>query len=80
MLSRNLTRRLERLEARLMPASKPWAIQICFVSPDGRVTDGPRYTSPGAGGRPTGSAGLAGDPALLVDSIAADWSNEDDRQ
>jgi len=47
-------------EIRLMPAGEPLNIQVQFVSPDGSLVDGPRFTIPDAGGRPTGSAGLAG--------------------
>jgi hypothetical protein len=66
MISRNLTRRLERLETRLMPAGEPLIIQVKFVSSDGSVRDGPRFTIPAAGGQKTGSAGLAdgGRPGL----------------
>jgi len=60
MITRNLSRRLERLETRLMPAGEPLITQVQFVSPDGSVRDGPVFTIPGAGGRSTGSAGLAG--------------------
>jgi hypothetical protein len=31
MISRNLCRRLERIETRLMPAGEPLVIQVCFV-------------------------------------------------
>ena len=48
MITRNLARRLERLETRLVPAGEPVVIQVHFVSPDGRRTDGPRFTIPGA--------------------------------
>jgi hypothetical protein len=60
MINRNLTRRLEELEARLAPAAEPMIFQITYVSPDGSEEDGSRFIIPGAGGRPTGSAGLAG--------------------
>ena len=56
MIGRSLTRRLERLETRLLPAGEPLVIQVHFVSPDGSRVDGPRCTVPRAGGRP----GLAG--------------------
>jgi hypothetical protein len=59
MIRRNLSRRLE-LETRLMPAAEPVIVQITYVSPDGSEEDGPRFIIPGAGGRPTGSARLAG--------------------
>jgi len=56
MISRNLARRLERLETRLVPAGEPLVVQIHYVSPDGSRVDGPRFTIPRAEGRP----GLAG--------------------
>ena len=60
MISRNLSRRLERLETRLMPAGEPLVVEVQFVFTDGSRIEGPRFTIPDAGGRPTGSAGLAG--------------------
>ena len=39
MISRNLSKRLERLEARTMPAGVPMVMEIVFISPDGVVTD-----------------------------------------
>ena len=59
MLSRNLCRRLARLETRLVPAAEPVIVQITYVSPDGSEEDGPRFTIP-SGGRQTGSTWLAG--------------------
>src|ERR1035437_4583100 len=41
MASRNLSKRLERLEERMLPAGEPLILQIQFVSPDGTVEDGP---------------------------------------
>ena len=41
MITRNLSRWLERLETRLMPAGEPLIIQVQFVSPDGSRVDGP---------------------------------------
>ena len=35
MIRRNLTRRLEELEARLAPAAEPVIVEIMYVSPDG---------------------------------------------
>ena len=70
MISRNLSRRLKRLETRLMPAGEPLIIQVQFVSPDGSLVDGPRFTIPDAGGRPTGSAGLAGGERGAADKAA----------
>ena len=43
MIRRNLTRRLEKLEARTAPAVEPMIAQIVYVSPDGSEEDGPRY-------------------------------------
>jgi len=37
-----------------MPAGGPLILQIQFVSPDGSVEDGPRFSVPGAGGRRLG--------------------------
>ena len=51
MTSRTLSKRLERLETRMVPAGEPLVIQIEFVSPDGSVEEGPRITVQGAGGR-----------------------------
>ena len=60
MISRNLARRLKMLESRFVPNGEPLVIQVQFVSLDGSHVDGPRFTVPRAGGRPTGMAGLAG--------------------
>ena len=38
MISRNLSRRLKRLEERILPAQESWSQQINFLSGDGRVT------------------------------------------
>jgi hypothetical protein len=46
MISRNLTRRLEELEARIAPAAEPVIIQITYVTPDGSEEDGPRIEVP----------------------------------
>jgi hypothetical protein len=35
MISRNLTRRLEELEARIAPAAEPVIVEVMYVSPDG---------------------------------------------
>ncbi|MGO9232073.1 MAG: hypothetical protein ACLQKA_22995 [Bryobacteraceae bacterium] len=35
MISRNLTRRLEELEARLAPTAEPVIVEIVYVSADG---------------------------------------------
>jgi hypothetical protein len=35
MIRRNLTRRLEELEARIAPAAEPMIFRIPYVSPDG---------------------------------------------
>ena len=66
MMSRNLTRRLERLETRLTPADEPVTLQVRFPSPDGSVVEGPRFTIPGAGGRQAESVAPAsgGRPGL----------------
>ena len=52
--TRTLSKRLERLETRMMPTDEPLVVQIQFVSPDGSVEDGPRISVPGAGGRRVG--------------------------
>ena len=51
MIGRTLSKRLERLETRIIPAGEPLVVQIQYVSPDGSVEDGPRISVPGAGGR-----------------------------
>ena len=60
MIRRNLTRRLEELEARIALAAEPLIVQIIYFSPDGSEEDGERFTIPGAGGLRTGGARLAG--------------------
>ena len=57
---RSIDRRLRRLESRFVPDGDPLVIEVQFVSLDGSRVAGPRFTLPRAGGRPTGSAGLAG--------------------
>lgn len=60
MSSKNLSRRLERLEARLIPAGDPMAIQVRYVSPDRSVVDGPRIVVVTArGSRPLTAAEAA---------------------
>jgi len=79
MSLRNLSRRLEQLEVRLGAADEQLVIQICYVSGDGSVVDGPQFTVPGAGGRHGGSTWLAscGRPGFAG---GQDRSKEDDRQ
>jgi hypothetical protein len=43
MINRSLFKRMQKMEARLMPTEEPRVIQIKFVSPDGSVTDGPLF-------------------------------------
>jgi len=43
VIRRNLTRRLEALEASTAPAVEPLVAQIVYISPDGSEEDGPRY-------------------------------------
>jgi hypothetical protein len=51
--SRNITRRLERLEERTLPVGEPMVIQIVFVSTKGTRENGPRYEIPAyPAGRP----------------------------
>lgn len=45
MISRNLTRRLEDLEARLAPAGEPWTMTVRFIDKDGNVTSVREFTS-----------------------------------
>lgn len=67
MIGRNLARRQQHLESRVMPPDEPVIIQIQYASPDGRVVEGPRITIPVAGGRRAGRAGLAaGKPPALA--------------
>jgi hypothetical protein len=40
MNARTLSRRVQKLEARLIPTDESMVIQIKYVSPDGSVTDG----------------------------------------
>ena len=46
MTTRNITRRLERLEEETLPAGEPKVIQVVFVSTDGTRKEGPRYEIP----------------------------------
>jgi hypothetical protein len=43
MISRNLSRRLERLEEELAPMEVVTVLQIVGVSPDGSQKNGPRF-------------------------------------
>ena len=54
MISRSLSRRLRDLESRFRPAAEAVVVEIQYVSPDGSVEDGSRFTIP------AGSVGLAG--------------------
>jgi hypothetical protein len=47
MITRTLSKRVQRLEAPLIPTDEPMVIHVKYVSPDGTVTDG--YT---IGGHP----------------------------
>ncbi|MGD0522833.1 MAG: hypothetical protein ABSA48_16370 [Terracidiphilus sp.] len=67
MITRSLVRRLERLETRLIPAGEPVVINVHFVATDGSRVGGVRFTVPRAGGRPTGSAGVAGGARPVAD-------------
>jgi hypothetical protein len=40
MIGRTLSKRVQKLEARLIPTEEPLVIHIVYVSPDGTVTDG----------------------------------------
>jgi hypothetical protein len=51
--SRILSEPVQKLEARLIPSSEPMVIQVRYVSPDGTVTDGPRYGGSPKTDRPT---------------------------
>jgi hypothetical protein len=46
MIGRTLSKRVQKLETRLIPTEEPMLIRIMYVSPDGTRTDG--YT---VGGR-----------------------------
>ena len=53
MIGRTLAKRVQKLEARLIPSSEPMVIQIRYVSPDGSVRLGPKYgLSEGASAHP----------------------------
>ena len=43
MINRTLSKRLQKLETRLIPSSEPRVFQIRYVSPDGSTRLGPRY-------------------------------------
>ena len=43
MINRSLSKRLQKLEARLIPPKEPRVLQVRYVSPDGSVRDGPLY-------------------------------------
>jgi hypothetical protein len=58
MTCRTLSKRLQRLETRMMPVGEPVIIQVQYVSPDASGEDGPRISVPGAGGRRVGKADL----------------------
>jgi hypothetical protein len=51
MISRNLFRRLERREARLIPTDGPCVLEVVFVSPDGTQTPGLSFELPAVTGR-----------------------------
>jgi len=42
MINRSLSKRVQKLEARLILTDEPMVIQIVYVSPNGSVRDGPR--------------------------------------
>ena len=44
MISRNLSKRVQKLETRLAPTDEPIVIQMIYVSPDGTRRAGPRIT------------------------------------
>jgi hypothetical protein len=44
--SRNITRRLERLEEETLPVGEPTVIQVVFVGADGTEEEGPRVEIP----------------------------------
>ena len=46
MTSRNIIRRLKRLEEETLPVGEPKVLQVVFVSPDGTTKDGPRVEIP----------------------------------
>jgi len=60
MSIKNLSRRLEQLEVLLRPADDPLIIQLCYVSSDGSVVDGPQYRVPCGLGRQGRRAWFAG--------------------
>jgi hypothetical protein len=59
MINRNLSRRLERLEALVIPTGPPLVIQIVFVDSNDERELGPRIEIPAA---PVGSKGPWGRP------------------
>ncbi len=46
MINRNLTRRLEELEARTAPAAEPVIVEVMYASPDGTEELGYRVEIP----------------------------------
>jgi hypothetical protein len=48
MMRRDVSKRLERLEARVLLDDDPMVIHVEFVSPDGSVRDGPCFTVGGS--------------------------------
>jgi hypothetical protein len=57
MISRNLSRRLERLEDLVIPTGPPHVIEIVFVSANGEKELGPRFEFPAV---PACKRGLGG--------------------
>ena len=51
MINRTLSKRVQKLEERLIPTEEPRAIHVVYVSPDGSVEDG--YTVWGPSGDPS---------------------------
>jgi hypothetical protein len=57
MINRSLSRRLERLEKRVIPTiptGVPSVLKVIFVSPDGTQTPGPSFELPAVAGRAGG--------------------------
>jgi hypothetical protein len=46
VITRNITRRLDRLEEETMPVGEPTVIQVVFESTDGTEMNGPRVKIP----------------------------------
>ena len=85
----NLSRRLERLENRLLPdTSEPMVLTVCFVSNDGSINDQMEVRLPAAPNQRGGRGGIdlhecvqewAGPASKYVDVVVSRWQQGDGR-